>query len=173
MNGYARVGARTLQRSQACPVLVYDCSFVLTTLEKSSGPRSVRVAFLGAGAPSAGPSPASLGRFGARACGMMGINVIGDAMRCNARGAQSTTAPTRTRRGRRAGCRPSEQVGERDGASGDGRLQLNTVRDGRPRSRHNASRRSSDSGIRLLVASATTATATATVVVRPTGRGTG
>lgn len=65
--------ARTLHRSQACPVREKDWSLLLTALEKSSGPRSIRACFPfdpeGLTAPR--PSPASLGRFGGRPGGMV------------------------------------------------------------------------------------------------------
>jgi len=68
---------RTLQRSHACPVRVYDDSLVLTTEEKSSDPRSRRGSLtlgLPARASSAGLvllSPPSPGRFRERAGGMV------------------------------------------------------------------------------------------------------
>lgn len=67
----------TLQRSQACPVRVYDDSLVLTTEEKSSDPRSRRGSLtlgLPARASSAGLvllSPPSPGRFRERTGGMV------------------------------------------------------------------------------------------------------
>lgn len=54
----------TLHRSHACPVRVYVESLLLTTLEKSSGPRSSRGSLtLEANGPSGKLSPGSLGRF--------------------------------------------------------------------------------------------------------------
>lgn len=70
---------RTLQRSHAWPVLVYDCSLLFTTLEKSLGaPPLLSRGSLHLATPSGDSMSGSPGRLGGRPGAMAGGRIVGE-----------------------------------------------------------------------------------------------
>lgn len=137
----------TLQRSQAWPVRVYDCRRFLTTLEKSSEPRSSRGSFILAPGPgaegSSSPLPSSAARFALAAL----------PAACRAGMATAATAPP--------GRKMSRDKGARQG--GVGQFQGREELERRRIAKKVASR---DSAMSIMATKRSTAAAALVVLVR-------